>query len=387
MAGLLDRVPGAPWSAQTLRADLDLLSVELPVFFQSDALLRKGGNKPRRLRLQRSFESEAQRVADLSGFRPLKDEVSVQLHIHAPGRGQQPMMPDVVKAHLDALEGIAYENDRQVGHLLVHRHAWDHPMLEGMPASRDTGPDEVGEPSVFVTVGLLEAYTRLYDRMFLREIFRRRPHSPLRAGWTSADELRLVWKKAQAGRGNADLFSFDDELRFTGRSTLGDIDRPGPPSSDMRRAYRIFPAHRVQLALRRPLGATLVLPLAGQEIGSSARWEAHVSAVFDGHRQRRSMARGSLRSFVALDIAVRGESLNGKDLDNLARGIVRRFESVFCARTGTVTCYRVYRAVGTPRGVQVRIMSEVRMLALEISLGQTRAHMVDRLDAFSHDEL
>jgi hypothetical protein len=198
MPGLFDHLPGAPWSAAVLRAELDLLAVELSVFFESDGLLRKGGNKARRQRLQDDFEAEARKMADLLGFGPLERDVAVQLDIHAPGHRQQPLMPDVVKAHLDALEGIAYDNDRRVGHLLVHRRAWDHPLLDALSAAPGDDPSEDDNPSVFVKVGRLEAYTRLYDRMFRREIFRRRPHSPLRSEWTMADEVRLGFKKGQA---------------------------------------------------------------------------------------------------------------------------------------------------------------------------------------------
>lgn len=368
-----------------LRAELDLLAVELSVFFEGDSLLRKGGNKARRQRLQDDFEAEAKRIADLLKFMPLKDDVAVQMDIHAPGRRQQPLMPDVVKAHLDALEGIAYDDDRRVGHLLVHRRAWDHPMLDSLPSAPGDNASEVDNPSVFVTVGLLEAYTRLYDRMFRHEIFRRRPHSPLRSEWRMADEVRLGFKKGQARGDSSASFAFDEELRLVGRSMLGDIDRPGPLSVDMRRAFKLFPAHRVQQALRAPLGGTFILPLAGQEPGSSDRWAIDVEAILERHRRHRGMPKASLTSFVALDIAARGESLNGKDLDNLARGVVDRFESVFCTRPGTVSCYRVYRAVGTPRGVQVRVMSDARMLALEIAMTDTRALMVDRLRTLSPD--
>jgi hypothetical protein len=89
------------------------------------------------------------------------------------------------------------------------------------------------------------------------------------------------------------------------------------------------------------------------------------------------MASSRLRSWVSLDIAVRGASIDGKDLDNLARQIITRFEKTNCVRAGTVTSYRAYRAVGSPKGVQVRIMSDARMLDLEIALSETRNQMVD----------
>jgi hypothetical protein len=89
------------------------------------------------------------------------------------------------------------------------------------------------------------------------------------------------------------------------------------------------------------------------------------------------MTRAPLRSWVALDIAVRGETIDGMDLDNLARLIITRFEKAYCVRPGTVASYRAYQAVGSPEGVQVRVMSDTRMLDMEIALGETRRQMVD----------
>ena len=89
------------------------------------------------------------------------------------------------------------------------------------------------------------------------------------------------------------------------------------------------------------------------------------------------MARSKLSTFIALDIAVRGESIDGKDLDNLARLIIPRFEEAFCVAPGTVACYRTYQAVGTPIGIQVRMLNDTRMLGLEIELGNTRRRLVD----------
>jgi len=104
-----------------------------------------------------------------------------------------------------------------------------------------------------------------------------------------------------------------------------------------------------------------------------------VQRRFDGHRGHRLMPRTPLRGWAALDIGVRGETIHGMDLDNLARLIIRHFETAYCARPGTVASYRTYRGVGSPEGVQVRMMSDPRMLDLEIALGETRSSMVDAL--------
>ena len=60
-------------------------------------------------------------------------------------------MPVVVKAHLDVLEGVAYQDDRQIEHLLVHRRALDHPYMAGF---RPEDPDP--EAHVYVQVQRLE---------------------------------------------------------------------------------------------------------------------------------------------------------------------------------------------------------------------------------------
>jgi hypothetical protein len=65
------------------------------------------------------------------------------------------------------------------------------------------------------------------------------------------------------------------------------------------------------------------------------------------------------------------------DLDNLARLVITRFERAYCVRPGTVASCRVYQAVGVPEGVQVRVMTDMKMLDLEIALSGTRGQMVD----------
>jgi hypothetical protein len=145
----------------------------------------------------------------------------------------------------------------------------------------------------------------------------------------------------------------------------------------MRRAFRLLPAHVLHSALRGLSGSRLVLPLPGQGEGTGSIWDREVDRRIRKHRRHRLMARSPLRGWVALDIAVRGASTDGKDLDNLARALIKRFESAYCIRPGTVTSYRAYRAVGSPEGVQVRIMNDVKMLGLEIALAETRGSMVD----------
>lgn len=87
--------------------------------------------------------------------------------------------------------------------------------------------------------------------------------------------------------------------------------------------------------------------------------------------------------WVALDIAVRGASLNGKDLDNLAHSVLVPFEEELCVARGTVTAYRIYLAEGGPPGLQVRCIDAGRMLMLDSAIRrmQHQAPLADRLEA------
>lgn len=377
-------------STEAIEHHLDLLASEVIVLVEPEELLRKpkGSKRVARFPAQlEAFQDEARRqLAELDRSKfPKPEPVSVQLDIHIPEGGQQPLMPGVVKAYLDALEGIAYDNDRQIEHLVVHRRGLDHPMMDGYDpeASERKG-------QVYIDVMPLAAYTRLYDRAFRRFIFRDNAHSPFRSEWGLRKEFELAKLRAKPAANpggllanpTEDLIASYEEERVTS-GAFADIDRPGPLSDGMRQAFRFLPAHSLHSKLRGISGARLLLPLPGQGEGTSSIWKEEVDRCLQQHREHRLMTRSKLRGWVALDIAVRGASPDGKDLDNLAREIIGRFEAAYCVRSGTVSSYRAYQAVGSPEGVQVRIMSETRMLGLEIALGETRGRMVDATSASS----
>jgi hypothetical protein len=132
--------------------------------------------------------------------------------------------------------------------------------------------------------------------------------------------------------------------------TLVDIDRPGPLPKATRRIHRVLPLQRFHWTLRKRQGAVFLLPLRGQEEGTSGPWAEEVGRQIETFRRAR---RGlPFNSFVALDVAVRGASIQGKDLDNLVHGFLIPFEEMLCAGRGTVVAYRAYEAEGTPEGVQ-----------------------------------
>ena len=373
-----------PNSPEAIERELDLLASEVIVLVEPETLLRKPSNSKQQARFpdrEDAFKHDAQRqVEELGRHRFAKPTpVSVQLDIHVPEGGQQPLMPGVVKAYLDALEGVVYDDDRQIEHLVVHRRGLDHPMMDGYePAIR------AGTGQVFIQVQPCEGYTRLYDRTFRRLIFRGGATSPFRTEWRVANEVELLRLNAKrrvlsdgpGAQATDNLIAALQEERLTS-GAFADIDRPGPLSDGMRRAFRVFPAHAVQSALRGVAGSRLMLPPRGAGKGTGSAWDGQVERQLDRHRRHRLMTRAPLRSWVALDIAVRRETVDGMDLDNLARLITRHFEKAYCLRPGTVASYRAYQAVGSPEGVQVRVMSDTRMLRLEIALSETRGEMVD----------
>jgi hypothetical protein len=75
--------------------------------------------------------------------------------------------------------------------------------------------------------------------------------------------------------------------------------------------------------------------------------------------------------FLALDIAVRGDSVHGKDLDNLAHLLLVPIEEKLCVKRGTVVGYRAYSAHGQPEGIQLRIIDNSRLIDLDVSLSET----------------
>lgn len=377
--------PHHPHSRQSIERDLDLLASEAIILVEPERLLRKPkkGQGARFKAREKAFKEDARRqMAELDREKfPRPTPVSVQLDIHVPDGGQQPLMAGVVKAYLDALKEIAYDDDRQIEHLVVHRRGIDHPMMDGYESENRSSTGQV-----YIEVKPLEVYTRLYDRTFRRLIFRGGEQSPFRPEWGVKDDFKLARLKAErkaiaAGprvEATDNLIAMHEEDRLLA-GAFADIDRPGALSDDMRRAFRVLPVHAIQSTLRRFSGSRVMLDLPGEEKGTGSAWEDQLGDQLEQHAEHRLMARNKLRGWVALDIAVRGNSIEGKDLDNLARRVITRFENAYCVRPGTVASYRAYQAVGSPEGVQVRIMSDNRMLGLETALGETRGRMVDAI--------
>jgi hypothetical protein len=358
------------------------------VFFNESArLLRKGANASTRRRLEEAFRKAAEENASLFGFERLKGPASVFLHVHAPRSGQVPQLPPVAKAYLDALEGIAYENDRQIEHLVVFQDALRHPLMSEDGEVADDEDEENSRAAIFIEVELIEDYTARYDSAYRSTLYRRGP-TPWRrqfgvADWKKLHELRWQHKHSPQAA-NVELLRQMEELALRD-GFLADIDRPGPLPEVTQRIHRLLAPPKLHQFLRGRSGAMLLLPLRGQERGSGDKWEATITKALENYAQTRAGL--PFRGFVALDIAVRGESLEGKDLDNLAHSILIPLEEKLCVRRGTVLGYRVYTAVGEPKGVQVRVIDHSRLLDLKATLHEIELSLplMDRLEKWSRE--
>jgi Holliday junction resolvase RusA-like endonuclease len=378
-------------------------------------LLRKADNRHQRDRLAATLadvRAQAQEQMRRYRRRPFRGDVSVALTVFAPRLDAPPSSATTVKAYLDALNKIAWRDDRQVAHLTVHRHATDHPWARRARAG-DSQPARVpavvdDEPWVGVEVCPLRVYTQQYDRMFrLRDEVERR-HGPTgRAmplfededdGDDQVDLSHLLDERADdlARRG---VYGLDDEVGASMRAFReeqirdhqlkmvlwerpGPLDRPGPPPPHLSEAFATehgFPWIGETRQVDLPGALRLALPAAraGEQQG---KWRFRVREAMEAHARRWPPLPTDVDVPLALNVAVTGMGdTNRKDIDNLAHDVLIPFEAVFCGgRNGTVTSYRVYRAEGRTPGVRVTLMAQDRLDQLQTALDETRDHLMRR---------
>jgi hypothetical protein len=357
-------------------------------FHQSERLLRKKPSRAQRkanAAIEADFKRAATKDAALFNFECLHGPVSVFLHIHEPVTGDSPLIPPVAKAYIDALQGIAYKDDRQVEHLLVRHDSHRHPMLKGGPTEDDSAQGDGA--GVFIDVEPVGDYAVRYDHAFNRGLWRRGP-SPFRATWGPKKEKELRemrWRRKSGADLNEELLRIYEEEKLRD-GFLADIDRPGPLPEVTQKMHRFLPVPKLHHFLRRRAKAMLILPLPGAGKGTSEVWEEVVDTALDQFAATRPGL--PFRGFVALDIAVRGQSLHGKDLDNLAHSLLIPIEEKLCVRRGTVVDYRVYAAVGEPEGVQLRVIDHLRLLELTALLHEieVKAPLTERLKRWVEEQ-
>lgn len=236
--------------------------------------------------------------------------------------------------------------------------------------------------AVSIDVESLESYTDRYDRA-IRSSLWRRGSTPWRREWRVRDETELINERRRARQrpvgGSGDLLRFLEEQKLRD-GFFADLDRPGPLPKATMAIHRVVPLPSLHHFLRVRSGSMVILPLMGQGKGSSSRWEKTRDEAI--HEFAATRAGLPFEGFVALDIAVRGESVQGKDLDTLAHRLLVPIEEKLCVKRGTVTGYRVYTAPGHPEGIQLRIIDSTRLRGLEIALSEADLNpsRLDRLE-------
>jgi hypothetical protein len=246
------------------------------------------------------------------------------------------------------------------------------------------GATDGSRAAVFIEVEPIDDYSTRYDSAYRSTLYRRGP-TPWRQQfgvirWKKLHELRREQRRNPQPANTVLLQNMEEGALRSG--FLNDLDRPGPLPKATQAVHRVVPLPKLHYFLRARSGAMLLLPLRGQERGSGQAWGAVLNKALDNVAKTRAGL--PFGGFVALDIAVRGQSLEGKDLDNLAHSILLPVEEKLCVGRGTVLGYRVYTAVGRPEGVQVRIIDHLRLLELKALLHETELNptVMDRLEAW-----
>jgi hypothetical protein len=212
----------------------------LTTFVRTSKLLRK----PVRQKDLEEVRTQLRDDAAALGFVKLEGAVAVSVNVHPPEQGQQPELPKVIKAYLDALEGIAYDDDRQVEFLEVRQSSTRHPMMDGYTPE----PIESDDASIFVEVEPVEDYTERYDRAVRVALFSR--EAPWWPDWSARDENELITrrreleKRPESDHGPLQALIRSLEERRLTDGILTDIDRPGPFPKAARAVHQLLPLQR-----------------------------------------------------------------------------------------------------------------------------------------------
>lgn len=304
---------------------------------------------------QRRLRESLQEQFNCSGRRRFRRDVAIHTTLHEPSISEAPR---IVKACLDALQGVAYADDVHVGLLDVRN---------GVAASGSKSAVELSLCSI-------SEYAEAYD--ILRGAFQdagdddwddRGELSSHLDPWAkdplgfpadiSAETARdhLEWVRSVNPDYPKELLQFDERcLRAHAveeilGSAYSPADRPGPPSV----ASRIWSGFS---DVERPNAVQLAVPR-----GEPGSFRAVVRQKIQGHAERWAQPHALLGdSEISLDISVGEDSGCVFDLDNLAHRVTRAFAKVHPQlRIGG---YRVYRR-SAPAGCLVIQIADARRAA------------------------
>jgi len=369
-----------------------MLQVETP------ELLRVGANRVQRRRQEELLDEargQLRAAMQKQRRRAFRGEVSVEMHIHIAGGGEPPSAPKSVKRYLDALTGIAYADDRQLGHLLVRRFAPDRHRASHKPDR---------SASVQIVITPLRLYIADYDRVFARRDGLKRDgdvdhevvaffedDDPQNFG---DDELDDLLEERREDTRHEGVYSLDHpELASTMRTLrerrIGALesklilrarpdrdDRPGPDLAA--RDNELFEAAGMPALepwTRYELPGTMWLPpllLHSRQPGELS-WRERAREQLEAHRARWRILPDAFDQPLALDIAIHGAQATTHDIDNVAHTVLQAFEELYCAdRRGTVVAYRVYRQASAEAGVRVHLMTDRRLWQLDAAIDEAR---------------
>jgi Holliday junction resolvase RusA-like endonuclease len=384
------------------------LKIETPELLRTVDNRAQSGRQQRLLDDARSQVKTSMRTAKRRAFR---GEVSVDLDIFVRNMPDPPSAPKSVKRYLDALQGLVYRDDRQVGHLVVRRFASDHPSRRGAEAA-GVGrlvPEQSGKPCVvYVNALPLRLYVADFDRVFTRNRDARPLGDHRRASaFLDEDEpddsfrsdlydLYEERREEEAGKGFADsdvpgladtMRRLRDQQIQEAESTLVLRQRPGPhdrPGPDLAAATReLF--ERAGMEPYTPLPpfegpGTIWLPplLTSARKTSEPSWADLARGHLEAHRAKWRILPDVFDRPLALDMAIHGAHATTHDIDNVGHTVLKAFEELYCGdHRGTVTSYRVYRQASDRAGIRVHLMTDDKLRQLDAAIEEGRDRVLD----------
>jgi len=94
--------------------------LKLPYPPSANRYWRRAGNHIHKSTEARQYQAAAAMTARLAGIPKLAGDVSVTLNVHRPARRGD--LDNSIKVVLDAIKGIAFEDDKQVSEIHAYRH-------------------------------------------------------------------------------------------------------------------------------------------------------------------------------------------------------------------------------------------------------------------------
>ncbi len=325
-------------------------------------LLRIGDNRRQRREQQKLLDEARVQIATsmhTTHRRAFRGEVSVELDIFAADGVEPPSAPKSVKRYLDALKGIVYGDDRQVGHLLVRRFAPDHPHAR-RTATRDIRvPREV--PSVYIIVMPLSLYVADYDRVFARreDLIRRTGDldgdgaALFQDEWGDdheRDELDDLYEERSDDLHGEEVYSLGnpemaDRMRSFREKRITELqgklilrqrpdryDRPGADlaARDAELLSSTCLSHVHEWDRYELPGTTWLPPLLTRPRRSGEpSWSELARGELEIHRARWPILPAVFDRPLALDIAIHGARTTAHDIDNVAHTILKAFEELY----------------------------------------------------------